>query len=169
MPRGYANVVARRRNLVNKHKQIGQPDGQTRNFIMTKNSAAVVVPAIIACLVICALVLFTCKYCYNPRFLWQLRRVDIESNGSSSNGEKPPGGDVLSHEVVRWAQKCCIYVSTILISEQYSVSSSSDASSTATSDPQAIAVVEAHPDDGDPTVIAVAPNEPPVIEASPPR
>lgn len=119
---------------------------------MTKNSAAVVVPAIIACLVICALVLFTCKYCYNPRFLWRLRRGDVESDGSSSDGEKPPVGVLVSQEV-------------------YSVSSSSGVSSSELSDPEAIAVVEAHPDDGDPnaTVIAVAPNEPPVIEASPQR
>ncbi|KAF8457488.1 hypothetical protein BGX38DRAFT_1265779 [Terfezia claveryi] len=119
---------------------------------MTKNSAAVVVPAIIACLVICALVLFTCKYCYNPRFLWRLRQGDIESDGSSSDGEKPPDGDVIDQEV-------------------YSISSSSDISSSYLSEPEAIAVVQVHPDDDDPnaTVIAVAPNEPPVIEASPPR
>ncbi|KAF8429173.1 hypothetical protein EV426DRAFT_571043 [Tirmania nivea] len=117
---------------------------------MTKNNAAVVVPAIIACLVICALVLFTCKYCYNPWFLWRLRRGDVESDGSSSDGEKPPNGVVIGQEV-------------------YSVSSSSDTFSSELSDPQAIPVVEAHPDDDDPnaTVIAVAPNEPPVIEASP--
>lgn len=135
---------------------------------MAKNSAAVVVPAIIACLVVCVLILFTCKYCYNPRFLRRLRRGDVESDSSSSNREKPPSG-VLPPRVRR-AQKYIDCIS-ILTSEQYSVFSSSDASSSELSDPQAIAVVEAHPDDDDPnaTVIAVAPNEPPVIEASPPR
>ena len=73
---------------------------------MTKNSAAVVVPAIIACLVICALVLFTCKYCYNPQFLWRVRHSDVESSyGSSSDGgeKRPTGPVVLSHEVVSQA------------------------------------------------------------------
>ncbi|RPB24332.1 hypothetical protein L211DRAFT_849058 [Terfezia boudieri ATCC MYA-4762] len=138
---------------------------------MTKNSAAVVVPAIIACLVICALVLFTCKYCYNPRFLWRLRRGDIESDGSSSDGEKPPAGVLVEQEVVRRSQRYIKSYLPMLTSEQYSVSSSSDISSSYLSEPEAIAVLEAHPDDGDPsaTVIEVAPNEPPVIEASPTR
>ena len=65
---------------------------------MTKSNAGVVVPAIIACLLICAVVLFTCKYCYNPRFLFRQRNFDVESSGGS---EKPPSGVVLSSEIVR--------------------------------------------------------------------
>jgi len=109
---------------------------------MTKSNAGVVVPAIIACLLICALLLFTCKYCYNPRFLFRQRNSDLESAS-----EKPPSGVVLSSEVV-------------------SVSSTSNVSGSLH---DGIPVVEVQPDNQDTTVIAVAPGSPPVIEAAPPR
>ena len=66
---------------------------------MTATSAGVVVPAIIACLVICALILFTCKYCYNPQFLLRQRNPDdIEG---SSGSEKPPSRGGFSEVVCK--------------------------------------------------------------------
>ncbi|KAF8460340.1 hypothetical protein BDZ91DRAFT_429847 [Kalaharituber pfeilii] len=115
---------------------------------MANSTAAVVVPAIIACLVICAIVLFTCKFCYNPRFLLRNRRSDVESSYGSASTDKPPSGEVIDYSIV-------------------SVSSSGD-SSASSSMPEAIPVREVTPDRvHDATVIAVAPNSPPVIEALP--
>ncbi|KAI5796304.1 hypothetical protein DFH27DRAFT_526404 [Peziza echinospora] len=128
---------------------------------MTKSNLAIVLPLIFAALLICALVLITCAYCYNPMFLIRMRRRDEESSyGSSASGrEKPPPGVVIHSEIVS------------VTSTSSSSSSTSLSSSSSSSMPSqlGIPVRIATPDNVDPSsiVVAVAPDGPNVIEANP--